>query len=112
MLKSEKWQKAVEKMKIDRIGKTHTDESKTKIKESVSKYYENNREKTIEKHREIMSKSRGKKVSQYTIDDKFIANYSSMKEASRKTGCHPDSIRSVINGKTKTAKNFKWKLSE
>lgn len=111
MQKSEKWKKAVEKMKQ---GKKVSEETKQKIRESVTKYFQGDdlNKNNIKNHRKIMAKARGKKVSQYTLEGEFIATYESMKEAERQTGCNDDCIRNVIKGKTQTAKGFKWKLAE
>lgn len=115
MKNSEKWKKAVEKMIVDRKGKTPSEETKQKIRESVIKYYSKNEDKVkinVEKQRKAMSEKLGKKVSQYTKEGEFINTYKSIKEASRQVAIHNECIRRVANGNGKLAGGFIWKLCE
>ncbi len=66
----------------------------------------------IEKHRESMAKSVGRKVAQYSLDNKFIAEYCSIADASRKSGVTSKNISRNINGYGLTAGGFIWKLVE
>ncbi len=47
-------------------------------------------------------------VLQYTLDDVFVMEYYSTKEATRCTGINSGSISYCCKGKMKTAGNFKW----
>ena len=48
-------------------------------------------------------------VKQYSIDDKLIAVYSSLKEAEEKTGVGRSNICTCIKGKARTGGGYKWK---
>lgn len=54
----------------------------------------------------------GKKVLQYSLDGDFVKEYSSISEASRKTGVYVRSISSVCNGRGKTAGGYIWKFNK
>jgi group I intron endonuclease len=115
MLNSDKWKKAIENKKIG-LGKEnlrlHTEESKKKIRDSINKYYaenKNRKETNIIKHREVMAKASGIKIAQYSLDGVFLNNYSSINEAARKLNIHSNSIKSCVSGKFKTGKGFIWK---
>jgi len=73
MKNSEKWKNAVKGNK----RKNQTEETKTKIKEIVTTYFNNN--ENITKHRNIMSTVLGTKVIQYSINNEIINKYESFK---------------------------------
>ena len=100
---SEKWKNAVKGNK----RKNQTEETKTKIKEIVTTYFNNN--DNITKHRNIMSTVLGKKVIQYSIHNEIIKKYESINEASRQTGIPKSTIGKVIRQGTYIAGNFIWK---
>lgn len=105
---SVKWKRAVEEGRIG--GKAHkdskqTEETKHKIRESVIKYYEGN----IGNHREAMAKSKGRKVAQYTKDNEFIKEYTSISEAGRISSVKKSNIQQVLAGCNKTAGGYIWK---
>jgi group I intron endonuclease len=112
---SNKFKKAVEEGRVG--GKAHKDgkqseETKKKIRESLLKYYEENldsKKLNIEKHREAMAKSKGRKVAQYSKDNKFIKEYKSISEAGRLSSVKAKNISSVLCGRTKTACGYIWK---
>lgn len=52
------------------------------------------------------------KVYQFSMDGKFIASFSSVREASRATGVCYKRISANINHRQKTAGGFVWKLDE
>jgi group I intron endonuclease len=106
--KSEKFKKAVEECRVG--GKAHkdgkqTEETKKKIKDSILIYYEEN----IEKHRDVMTKAKGKKISQYTKENKIVKVYNSIREADRISGIKKSNIQQVLSGNTKTAGGYIWK---
>jgi len=103
MKTSEKWKNAV---KVNK-RKNQTEETKTKIKEIVTTYFNNN--DNITKHRNIMSTVLGKKVIQYSIHNEIIKKYESINEASRQTGIPKSTIGKVIRQGTYIAGNFIWK---
>jgi group I intron endonuclease len=112
---SEKWKKAVEEGRVG--GKSHKDgklseETKNKIREGVLKHYKENKDLikiNIENHREIMARVKGKKVAQYTKDNKLIKEYISISEAGRTSGVKHKNIQQVLSGNTKTAGGYIWK---
>jgi group I intron endonuclease len=100
---SEKWKNAVKGNK----RKNQTEETKSKIKEIVTTYFNNN--ENITKHRNIMSNVLGTKVIQYSINNEIIKKYESINEASRQTGIPKSTIGKVIRQCTYIAGNFIWK---
>ena len=52
----------------------------------------------------------GKPVCQISNSGIVIANYSSIKVASKLTNINKNNISSVLNGKRKTAGGYKWQL--
>lgn len=56
--------------------------------------------------------SKSRKVNQYTLDGIFLKTYSSLREASRETGCNFESIQGYCSGKYKTNKKFIWKYED
>jgi group I intron endonuclease len=112
---SEKFKKAVEEGRVG--GKAHKDgkqseETKIKIRESVNKYYEQNRENIIEKHRDAMAKSKGRKIAQFTNDNKFVKEYNSISEAGRLSEAKTSNIQRVLSGFSKTAGGYIWKYAD
>ena len=96
----------------DRVGIKLTEEHKRKISEALKGKVPL---AAVEKHAELNSK----KVFQYTIDNKLVKVYSSIREASRETNFSFNGIRCCCNGgffsKTrnkwvccKTFKGYKW----
>lgn len=69
-----------------------------------------------DKHQKMHNKDRIKKtiktVLQYTLDNKFVAEYPSTREAERQTGINQAHISMVCNGKRKSSGNFIWKYKE
>ena len=112
---SDKFKKAVEEGRVG--GKAHKDgkqseETKEKIRESLLKYYEensNSRRINIEKHREIMTKVKGRKVAQYSKENEFIKEYNSISEAGRDSEVKKSNIQRVLSGFSKTAGGYIWK---
>ena len=88
------------------FGKHHTEESKKKISEKQKG------KKLSEETRRKMSKARingkqSKKVLQYTLDDEFVREWSSIAECSR-NGYSGANICYCCQGKRKSAYGFKW----
>lgn len=50
-----------------------------------------------------------KRVAQYTLDGKYVNDYPSVQAAAEHTGSVRSSISSVLTGKRKTHKGYKWK---
>jgi group I intron endonuclease len=115
---SENFKKAVNEGRIG--GRAHkngkpSEETKQKIRESVLKYYEtkeDNNRLNIQKHRNAMTKAVGRKIAQYTKDDKFIKEYPSISEAGRTSSVKSKNIQQVLSGNTKTAGGYIWKYVE
>jgi group I intron endonuclease len=123
---SEKFKKRVAEEKIN--GRLHkrgklSDETKEKIRKSVTAYFAKNGTKNgtnnrknnannIEKHREIMTKCKGRKIDQYSKDNIFIKQHNSIAGAARELNIHKNSIDQNLYGKTKAAGGFIWKYAE
>jgi len=50
-----------------------------------------------------------RKVAQYTLDGKFVAEYRSLSEAAFSVGGHQSGITNVCQGKRKTCSGYLWK---
>ena len=59
--------------------------------------------------RKAQARKISKPVSQYDLNDNFIASFSSITEASNQTGINGSHISGVCLGKRKTAGGYKWK---
>jgi hypothetical protein len=64
------------------------------------------------KHSEEWKKVLSKPVLQFTLDGEFLGEYSSVKEASQKTGMIKQNISSNLRGKYKSAGGFIWKYKD
>jgi len=100
---SEKWKNAVKGNK----RKNQTEETKTKIKEIVTTYFNNN--ENITKHRNIMSSALGIKVIQYNRHNEIINKYESINDASRQTGIPKSTIGKAIKLNRYVFGDFIWK---
>ena len=84
------------KMSESHIGKHFSEEHRRKISES--KIGNHNRPQT--------------QVLQYSKSGEFIAEYPSIHEAERQTGCYQSNICSCCKGERKSAGGFIWKYKE
>jgi group I intron endonuclease len=109
--KSEKFQKAIKEGRVGTQGPT-SEEKKQKIREGVLKYYQTGGTSTcvnIEKHREVMTKARGKPVVQYTVENVFVKDYLSIKNAGRTSGISSKCIQHALKIFGRKAGGFLWK---
>jgi hypothetical protein len=58
-----------------------------------------------------ISKGKGRSVSQYTVDDKFIKKFNSAMEASKELNINNDGIGNCANGRAKTSGGYVWKFN-
>ena len=92
----------------------HSEESKNKVSESMTgeknpMYGKHRSEETRKK----MSESHGVYgILQFSKDGELIAEYPSIREAERLTGCHHQSIGQCCKGKLKSCGGFIWKYKE
>ena len=108
---SEKFQKAVREGRVGAQGPI-SEEKKQKIREGVLRYYQNggtNACVNIEKHREVMTKARGKPVAEYTIDNVFVKDYPSIKNSGRNSGISSKCIQHALKIIGRKAGGFLWK---
>lgn len=116
--RSEKWKKAVEEGRIG--GKNikrvkRNDNTKKKISEGLKKYYAENKKSysnNFKNHSEIMTKAIGRKIAQYSLDNKLIATFDSIILAAKDTNIGRRSIQSNAAGRTKTSGGFIWKYAD
>ena len=102
------------KMSEAKTGKHHSEESKKKISEALSgeKAYWYGKHHS-EEYRKKISQSMGVNgILQFSKDGEFIAEYPSIKEAERQTGCYHENICNCCKGKYKTCGGFIWKYKE
>ena len=67
---------------------------------------------TEETKKKIRENTPSKSVLQFSKDGKFLAEYPSIMEASRQTGCHHQSICSCCKGNLKTCGRYIWKYKK
>ena len=114
MLNSKKYQQMIKDKKVGNINNTfHSEETKNKIRESVRKYYNENRNNekyhiNIVKHREAMAKSVGIKIGQYDLNSILISTFISYADASRQTGVSCSTIKKCVKD-NKSNRDFIWK---
>ena len=85
----------------------HSEESKKKISEA------NTGKHHSEEHRKKISQSKGVNgILQFSKDGELIAEYSSIHEAERQTGCNNCSICNCCKGNRKSAGGFIWRYKE
>lgn len=96
-----------------RTGIVFSEEQKKKISESMTgmTFSEEHKKKISESMTGKHNKPQ-KPVLQYSKSGEFIAEYSSIKEAERQTGCNPSHICQCCRGKQKSAGGFIWKYKE
>lgn len=56
--------------------------------------------------------NKGKRVKQFTLEGKFLAEYQSLSHAAAEAGLSMTAIQFCCCGRTKTAKGFVWKYAE
>lgn len=98
-------------------GKHHSEESKKRISDNHADF-SGEKHPMFGKHhseetKKKMSESRGVNgILQFSKEGEFIAEYPSLHEASRITGCNKGNICSCCKGKLKSAGGFIWKYKE
>ncbi len=107
---SEKFRKAIEEGRAGGGSHEYTPEIRTKISQSLKKYYEENTI-NIENHRKAMANAVGKKVYQYGLDGKFIKSHESIKSASRELAKNDGVIRQALDKSNRTGGGFLWKTT-
>ena len=95
-------------------GKHHSDETKKKMSEAkIGEKHPMFGKHFSEEHKKLISQSMGVNgIIQYSKDGKFIAEYPSIREASRQTGCHHQSICECCKGKRKSTGGYIWKYKK
>jgi len=109
MKNSEKFQKALSEKRIGGHNIHLSEESKSKISESLKKYYQHAK---INKKPIINTSSMNKAVIQYSKNGSIVKEYISIAEAGRLSGVKKSNIDHVLSGRTKTAGGFIWKYKE
>ena len=95
-------------------GKHHSEESKKKISEALSgeKAYWYGKHLLEESKRKISQSMGVNGILQFSKDGELIAEYSSIHEAERHTGCNQGNICNCCKGERKSAGGFIWKYKE
>ena len=92
----------------------HSEETKKKMSEAKSG--ENNpwygKHLTEETKKKIRENNPSKSVIQFSKDGELIAEYPSLHEAERQTGCNQGNICSCCKGKLKSCGGYIWKYKE
>ena len=119
------------KMSEAKIGITFSEEHKKKISEALSgekaywygKHFSEEHRRKIsesktgkhfsEEHKKKISESKGVNgILQFSKDGELIAEYSSIHEAERNTGCNNSHISSCCKGERKSTGGYIWKYKE
>ena len=111
ILNSEKWKKVIEDKRIGNYKQIkHTEEAKTKISESLKKYYASN--VTIVNNINVKRDNNlGTKIKQYDMNNNLLNEYTSISDASRKTSVPKSSLLVHLKDSTKTGGGFIWKYA-
>ena len=100
-------EKTRKKMSEAHIGKHFSEDHKNKISEAhIGKHL------SEEAKRKISEAMRVNKILQFSKEGEFIAEYPSLVEAERQTGCNRGNICQCCKGKYKTCGGFIWKYKE
>ena len=95
------------------FGKHHSEETRKKMSEAqTGKHLSEETRKKISEARTGKIYASTKSVVQYSKEGEFIAEYNSVMEASRQTGCDNSSISKCCNGTRKSTGGFIWKYKE
>ena len=104
----------------DRNSYKRTDETRRKTSESMTgkknpmygkHHSEDTKRKMSEAHKEKIY-ANIKPILQFSKDGEFIAEYPSIMEASRQTGCNNSHIGSCCKGERKSCGGYIWKYKE
>lgn len=89
------------------MQRKHSSETKTKISKS-------NKNKTVSNETKELLKKRKecKKVFQFDLNDNYIKEYPSIKEASRINNLDAATISRCCHNKKNTSGGFKWKFKD
>lgn len=94
-------------------GKHFSEEHKKKISESkTGKHLSEEHKKRVSASMTGNHNSPTKLVLQYSKSGEFIAEYPSIKEAEKQTGCHQSQICECCKGKRKSTGGFIWKYKK
>lgn len=113
---SEKWKKAIDEGRVGRNGKGRKDskEAIEKRRQSLIKYYTENKELLKDKYKNSLGKygRPGNPVHQFDINNNFIKEYPSVTDAEKQTNITRRNIHQSISGNSKTAGGFVWKYAD
>jgi group I intron endonuclease len=112
LLNSEKWKKAKEEGRIGTHGNhrtSQTDSTKNKISESLKEYYKSHPEINMVRNK---IGRKGRRVSQYDLNNILIETYNSIKEAAEKSGVDKRNIQSNASKRSKTAGGYIWEYAD
>ena len=110
----EKTEEQKRKISEANTGKHHSEESKKKISEALSgeKAYWYGKH-LLEESKKKISQSMGVNgILQFSKDGELIAEYSSIHEAERHTGCNQGNICNCCKGNRKSAGGFIWRYKK
>jgi len=97
------------KLKSEATRKKMSEAAKKRVENGTVVKYTEEMKKT---HSDKMTKVRGIKVDQYTIDGEFIQSFASGKDAAVAAGVKAAAIYKALSGKCKTSGGFIWKRQD
>ena len=102
------------KISESHIGKHHSEESKKKISEALSgeKAYWYGKHLLEESKRKISQSMGVNGILQFSKDGELIAEYPSIKEAEKQTGCNQGNICNCCKGERKSCGGFIWRYKK
>lgn len=97
-----------------------SEESRKKISFSLKEVYKKQKHpcygrKMSQKCAELLSSANNKRkqsVLQYTLNGVLVAEYDSLREMERLSGCHRSAVKANLMGKSKQSYGFVWKYKE
>ena len=95
------------KMSNSHTGKHHSEDTRRKMSEAHTGKHHSEESKN-----RIRENTPSKPVLQYSMNGEFIAEYPSLHEAERQTGCHQGNICACCKGKLKYCGGYIWKYKE
>lgn len=97
---------------INHISEDKTDNRVENLEFCDRKYNINYGTHTQRVTQKLINGKTSKSIIQFDLNGNFVAEYPSLMEAERQTGCFESSICACCKGKRKTSSGYKWEYKE